>query len=211
MAEYQEDELASDSEDEKKIEKAEKAAKRKASKWRKRKADSVAGLSKAKFRRDQQFLGLQEAFGGRLPSIRGRIPGSVGPFRVGPCHNCWEMGHFRRDCLKPVQALPRPACPPGPAGKAKWYSFVMSSESVQRELVSNELISDSVAHYSVNVFDACQAVCASEVSLLDPTREILQERAWESQGLEGPSPRIKGRLRHHVSFWVDHLRMPNVM
>ena len=59
MAEYQ-DELASDSEDKKKIEKAEKAAKRKASKWRKRKADLVAGTNKAKLRRDQQFSGLQD-------------------------------------------------------------------------------------------------------------------------------------------------------
>lgn len=106
--EYQDDELASDSEDEKRIEKAERAAERKAAKSRKRKSEAASRATK--FKKTVQFTTPNEGVGG--PSRR-----TGGSSQIGPCHNCQEMA--QRDCRKPsVSAAVTP----------KWYPFKCSSD-----------------------------------------------------------------------------------
>ena len=102
MAEYTTDELAEDSDDEKRIEKAEKAAKLKATKRRRKQAGKLAGRLRTTSSRTAAATPLaappllQPTT--RRPSMAtGAMPRS-GP--VGPCFACGEMGHLRLHCPK---------------------------------------------------------------------------------------------------------------
>ena len=87
------DELAEDSEDEKRLEKAEKAAERKAFKRKRTKTmPSRPRLCTAN---------LERSVGGAQPVVQRRMAVMLGqqPTRLlGPCFACGEMGHFRHWC-----------------------------------------------------------------------------------------------------------------
>lgn len=185
VAEYQEDELASDSEDEKKMERAERSAERKLAKSRKRKADSV---NRARLKKRDYYSSPREVLSTPpSSSVRGRAAGPSGASRVGPCYNCQEWGHLKKDCPKPRVAEP-----------IRWYPFnssVTVTESRVKERVG-----------SVN------ATCDLEVnSMPELDEEELNLRDWELEGQGSVSPLVKGGLRQHVVFWVEHLRAPTMV
>ncbi len=128
--EYLADDLASGSDDEKRIEKAEKAAERKAGKRRKNKRPteptaSRAGGARAPARfipQPQPVQGSSASMGaaqvhyhapGRQAAV---LPGPRGV--IGPCFSCGGYGHLRASCPKPTLE------------HRKWYPFVTSVAAV---------------------------------------------------------------------------------
>ena len=111
VAEYTADELADDSDDEKRIEKAEKAAERKAGLRKRKRAQqqqpkfprfprrergnlyNLSFPSPALQWKPQQTLPVATGIGGRRAS-------PTTPRAVGPCFACGEMGHLRTYCPK---------------------------------------------------------------------------------------------------------------
>ena len=96
--EYTADDLADDSDDERRIEKVERAAERKAGKRRKQRQAPGTRASPARF----PDAGTQTAVPGMSreapPFSQTRWPAAVAR-PVGPCHFCGEMGHLRLYCL----------------------------------------------------------------------------------------------------------------
>jgi hypothetical protein len=90
VAEYEADELAVDSDDEKRICRAEKEAEKKWLKKRKRQDDRVDGAR------------------GGTGTTQPRATASVGAsLRAGPCFGCGEWGHLKRNCPRSVRgAMP---------------------------------------------------------------------------------------------------------
>ena len=133
MAEYTADELAADSDGEKRLEKAEKAAERKAGLKRRRKQQPAQrGAAQTRTQRytaaqayggytvpqlyPPSFPQLQQTASGAGQSVR-RAGGSAGTMQrvsVGPCFACGEMGHLRMYCPK-IQTQEK-----------KWYPSVES-------------------------------------------------------------------------------------
>ena len=103
VAEYDADELADDSDDERKIEKAEKAAERKAAMARKKQGHSVQ--QSASYGREIPSNRLLQ--GRRVLDVVPTESPAVSPGRkvcpatgAGTCFFCGEFGHFRRNCPK---------------------------------------------------------------------------------------------------------------
>ena len=103
IAEYDADELADDSDNERKIEKAEKAAERKAAMARKKQGHSVQ--QSASYGREIPSNRLLQ--GRRVLDVVPTESPAVSPGRkvcpatgAGTCFFCGEFGHFRRNCPK---------------------------------------------------------------------------------------------------------------
>eukprot|EP00731_Ephydatia_muelleri_P003678 Em0001g3678a len=95
VEEYVDDDLADDSDDERRMEKAERAAERKVA--AKRRKEREAGAKRARLSEPEPL-----APEGKRP-LRAREPaGLVAVPRSAPgaCHQCGEFGHWRRDCPK---------------------------------------------------------------------------------------------------------------
>ena len=142
VAEYTADELAADSDDEKRLEKAEKAAERKAGLKRRRKQQPAQrGAAQTRTQRytaaqayggytvpqlyPPSFPQLQQTASGAGQSAR-RAGGSAGTMQrvsVGPCFACGEMGHLRMYCPK-IQTQEK-----------KWYRQCMCVGSIENCVV----------------------------------------------------------------------------
>ena len=111
VAEYQEDELAEDSDDEKRIEKAEKRAERKLLKKRKGAGKGKAPVMPDKARggwAQQRSTAGQWQLGQQAPLTPWRSLGKqpTGLARpIGPCFACGELGHLRHQCRKAGPSL----------------------------------------------------------------------------------------------------------
>ena len=105
--EYEQDQLAADKEDAKRLEKAEKSVGSKAAKRKK-----VTSTSRSNRGRRQQSRSME-------PVRRFPVPGPVNsgqpappqaqPYRprlLGPCWNCLEIGHIKATCPKLTQPYP---------------------------------------------------------------------------------------------------------
>lgn len=134
VVEYEADELASDSDDEKKLEKAEKAADRKAQRGRKRKQDFQSWKAKrpssgapSSYTYGQLSTGGSSGSGAYFnPATAGQRGGASAsasatgvPKPIGPCFHCLQMGHLRRNC-------PRLS---GSSTVGKWYPFRQGSDA----------------------------------------------------------------------------------
>ena len=112
VAEYQADELASGSDDEKKLEKAERAAERKILKKKKARPASRGPMPKFHQPHGGPYAVVpwaRPAGGqpGQQSSARGQIPVPKPPATIGPCYSCGEMGHLKRSCPKLLPASVR--------------------------------------------------------------------------------------------------------
>ena len=97
VAEYEADELAVDSDDEKRIYRAEKEAEKKWLKKRKRQDDRVDGAR------------------GGTGTTQPRATANVGAsLRAGPCFGCGERGHLKRNCPRSVRSAMPPTMPSAP-------------------------------------------------------------------------------------------------
>lgn len=96
VKQYEVNDLAEGSDDERKIRKAEKAAKQEAKRATAREK-STRGMSP--YQRDQRVATWPEPRAPYHPYGGSRSGGNTGP--VGPCHNCGEFGHLKYNCKEP--------------------------------------------------------------------------------------------------------------
>lgn len=107
---YKSDELAVDSDDEKRLAKAESAAEKKVVRLKKKNEESRA----AAIRKKGPSSAQPPMPGGSLPLVnylRGpgapRQPPPIPVNRpIGPCHNCGDFGHLKRSCQKQIIEYP---------------------------------------------------------------------------------------------------------
>ena len=181
VQEYQSDELAANSEDEKRISKAEKAAEQRSQRKKKSAAakGGARGLSQARSdwwrNRAVPFMPLQGGvaqapgqwqFGGSRPFGAPTAGPMMKSGRVqGPCFACGEFGHLRSSC-------PRMAPP---------------SASTSKYPHCNELCMN----------DGLCGECSPEMG--EGSEPMLESRYWENSGQGTVS--VKGRLRSRVEYW----------
>ncbi|ETW96471.1 MAG: hypothetical protein ETSY2_46335 [Candidatus Entotheonella gemina] len=202
VAEYTTDELAEDSDDEKRIEKAERAAEQKAAKRRKKKSGSITTGRP----RRQPFPSAPVATTAP-PSVTplqfatntSRRPGAApAPVQrpLGPCFACGELGHLRVHCPKLAAA----------EGGRKWYPFDKGDSLYVHRVISPGRQPDK----------GCEVYCVSdEIVSGAPARQVLVDnqefmltsRLWEVGDEEMPTS-VKGRLRNHIDFWREELQAP---
>ena len=121
VAEYTTDELAEDSDDEKRLERAEKAAEQKAAKRRKKRTIGQLGKPRGSLRPTTPGVPVAAATTVPAPPFyrAGARSGTATPRPGGPCFGCGEMGHLRAHCPKAA----------GTAESRKWYPFVGNDSS----------------------------------------------------------------------------------
>ena len=213
VTEYTADELADDSDDEKRLEKAEKAAERKAVlRKRKRPQPTAAKHPPLPPRLQPQYgvgyhspqqLGPSTSVGIRSP------PPPLLQRAMGPCFACAEMGHLRSQCPK-MQSLER-----------KWYP----SHMLMHEFVPHVSALDVAKCCSGNCPTVlCDSVSEGEVSvceqsdvLLDPgnvvtMRDVVDidpENIWvRGETVSDTCVVVKGRLKESISFWKHEIKAP---
>ena len=104
VEEYEDDALASNSEDERKMEKAERAAERKVAKKRRLK-ESKTREEAAKKGGLRLSMEPMMAFAPVKPPM---APKPMAPKPSGGYFHCGELGHFRRECPKALASVPYP-------------------------------------------------------------------------------------------------------
>ena len=217
VAEYTADELADDSDDEKRLERAEKAADRKAGLKKRKRLPSSAKASAPSYVR--RYVTAPPASYGNLavpysathsqPSggPSGRRSGSVaGPSlqrAVGPCFACGEMGHLRM------------YCPRTQSQEKRWYPFhgcasvcecvlsccdfsvvggggdcVMDSRSGDDHVVGSNPVLNAVG---VNDLDSATVQWELESSVGDAVPDRVPVV-------------VKGRLKSCISFWKEEVK-----
>ena len=174
--EYEMDDLATDSGDEKRIAKAEKAAESKAATAKKktqrmskgplsRNVSTPVSYSRPTWQPPQRSnfrVNPGNSFG--YPHVRPDGP-------IGPCHACHEYGHLRKYC---------------PKYKSQQYPFDVKVRVIECESVMSD--------ESVSVND--QTNLQSEDGELAP-------RIWE---VEHACVSVKGRLKDNFNFWANELQ-----
>ena len=182
VAEYDADELADDSDDERKIEKAEKAAERKAAMAKKKGGRSVQqSASYGREAPSNRFLQ-----GRRVPDV---VPAQQSPAvfpgrqmrpvtGAGACFFCGEFGHFRRNCPKG-----------GAAAVAKQYPFECD---IYNDCDLYDLL--PVGHHVIEGQDP-------DAGLSTPV--------WELDFEDLNSIKVQGGLRQHLSYWIEVLNAPD--
>ena len=196
VEEYEEDELAENSGDEKRLAKAEKAAERKVSK-RKTAAKQRRQRWPPPPARSPQLNAAQLGAGSPPIPLLPKMPGL--PVRkVGPCFSCGAFGHLRANCN-----ASRGDNRPGRQNSYPSMHADVCSLSGGRALGEEEAAGKDTVQ---SVGDACGDM------LHDPTVEIglarCHQRDWECEQLGASHPdkvSVKGRLRSHQEFWEEEL------
>ena len=238
MAAYEEDELASDSDDEKRIYRAEREAERVAK--RKRPGGSNAARKKAAA---GDTAPMQP--GARGQNSQGSRPPVARPRLVGPCYRCAEWGHLVANCPKPKQLYPFAQPLVSKAGESLNSSHSVCADSSTSHVVcvnttdyecSLKTRGTCLAHEGVSNKKGvvAQSKAAKQESLtdfktvnaqrvandpelpeldIDPesSGELLGAQCWEVQEEEsGPQiVDVQGRLRQNLNFWQHTLQAPN--
>ena len=210
VAEYTADELADDSDDEKRLEKAEKAAERKAGlKKRKR----LPPTQKAPVASRAPRLVNAQPYGNWVPEQPhmqqggGRRLGAANVQRaVGPCFACGDMGHLRTYCPK-MQPQEK-----------KWYPLLLDNNCVCGvcecdvayclcSVVSSDSCCGSVGRSSdkgpysdVFSWDTCQH--------LDHYLDRLSSEGVLEGGVKDVISAVKGSIKRCISFWKDEIKAP---
>jgi len=132
VAEYTTDELAEDSDNEKRLEKAEKAAERKAAKRKRKRVEPTAKTGKGRYNAQQPGPSGSAPVSAAMIYPPKRPQLVPAPMRTaGPCFACGEMGHLRS------------YCPKTPAESRKWYPLctnIFSSKDTQVQYRQNHVM-----------------------------------------------------------------------
>ena len=240
VAEYTADELAEDSEDEKRLEKAEKAAERKALKRKRTKM--VPSRPRPSAANPGRSIGAGGGVGAGtaqpVVQMQRRTAATLGqqPTRpLGPCFACGEMGHLRHRCPHTAAAA---------AADRKWYpppcmhSTCSSELHVDGGADGNQFIPDKISieaevlkDHGIEIPDgpvigddgsACPVI-PDDGSGDGGDREegagdnlcVEFSQSWE---LENQDPQsqpvpitVKGRLRESIQFWEEQLQAPDAV
>ena len=198
VAEYTVDELANDSEDEKRLKKAEWLAERKASKCKKKRVVPSSAKQTARFTAPKAAMTAGPS-GYHVPR---RWPTMPPPqlFRVsGSCFVCGEMGHIMSHCPKTATST---AVDP-----RKWYPVSDVANHALGGVVGNmcaERESDNVAGDNVELIEMGQKQVLVSEGLVEP-EDVC---AWEVEVQDvNVTTRVKGRLKEKLSFWKDELKV----
>ena len=181
VEEYEGDDLADDSEDERRMEKAEGKAEKKLAKKRKIKE------LRAKEERGAKPLGafpLQRPFPGKgMEAAKGpSAPTRPTPrFPSGTCFECGESGHWRRECPKALAGSVYP---------------LANCKHVGSEGKDVDMMNVS-AHLS----------CLGDNGSPDVI-EGVSRRCWEVQECEVHESSVRGRLKGCLAFWKEELDAP---
>ena len=188
VTEYTADELADNSEDEKRIEKAEKAAEKKSVKRRK-----VAGRpTPAKQPRSVATPSSSVSSATQVPRRPGLIPAVAKSRPLGPCFTCGEMGHLHSFCpRREGQAL---------SGK-KWYP----SRSVM--CVSSSINACSGDGSSID------SECVVDELVDDIDEPHVDRRTWEAEAVSPDccDMSVQCRLKEKIQFWREVLKAPSTV
>ena len=223
VAAYENDELAEDSDDEKRLFKAEKEAERKQQKKR-RKLNPSLGPRR---RGPEVPAGRGGGQGNRSPPIRPRL--------VGPCFRCGEFGHLVAGCTKPRPAYPfvQPlvsevvdtvahAVTIGDDSMESVKGFIVTDQNNVKGVKTLKELCELFIHQSVNSIGACGTgdrellgICGTKGMLtsgdmfdaLAVDQLVDLGRYWE---VDRSEPKlqvtdVQGRLRQAQLFWRDTL------
>ena len=196
VSEYTADELADDSDDEKRLEKAEKAAERKAGR-RKKNSDS----RQRPYKRSAISRSVSDTLQGQSvvptpsasPSVQFRR--QLMPSRMmtqlqrepGPCFACGQMGHYRSHCPKLNQTISKSWYPQKCCENVMYYDDEVSMDCDSGECDIWEL----------------EPEWGEDIDYLSETKVPSREA---TRGLC-----VKGRLKENASFWKSELAAPDTV
>ena len=213
IAAYEDDELASDSDDEKRIYRAEREAERVA----KRKRPGGANATRKKVAAGDT-VPVQPSPRGQFS--QGSRPPVARPRLVGPCYRCAEWGHLVANCPKPKQLYPFTQPLVRKAGESMCDSHsVCVDTSTSHGVCVNATdyeypLEAKGASPSPGGVDNTIAGNPEHLELdtdLEGSGELLGVQCWEAQE-EKPGSQIldvQGRLRQNLNFWQHTLQAPN--
>lgn len=219
VAEYTADELAEDSEDEKRIFKAEKAAERKSVKRRR-----AAAPPRPKIRAQSSVVPVTGSTVGPLQHRRS-MPISYAqavrpPKPLGPCFVCGEMGHLKNFCTKMTDA----------SNSKKWYPSQYGFMCVDGvDVWGSSVDTDSVGNSAGGGSKECEPAIGQEELVGSDTSDCCEcvdleccmenavdlcGRTWEAEAVS-PQPSaqafcdsVQGRLKKRTLFWREVLKAP---
>ena len=182
VEEYEDDALASNSEDERKMEKAERAAERKVAKKRRLK-ESKTREEAAKKGGLRPSMEPVMAFAPVKPPM---APKPMAPKPSGGCFHCGELGHFRRECPKALASVTYPL-----------------------PNVSEHMAGESICGRGKNVTHN-GGECMKELTpdIVACEGEGGHGRCWEVQEGDAGTFSVRGRLCNCVQYWEQVLHAP---
>ena len=233
VAAYENDELAEDSDDEKRLFKAEKEAERRQQK-KKRRINPMTGSRK----RPDAGAGLE------VPAVRGGGAGSrpppVRPRLIGPCFRCGEFGHLVASCPKPRLMYPsdQPLVSEAVDTNEPIVELCVNYkiESIDSEVVGQSTSVNSDARNALerlaeSAMDGCgvipslvtdeinpgngEGATTSNGGLNVPETHQLPDlaRSWEVErpGVKHQVTDVQVRLKEAHSFWIETLQAPSLI
>ena len=223
--EYEDDELASDEDDAKRIEKAEKAVAAKAVKWKKATNPRANRQAQGRQQRTWEQPPAQEQrerFPSRVDWSRPSSSTGRPPRVAGQCWHCGEMGHLRAACPKLVKPYPfyDIECVNEPQrecdlSKVKLYEGE-SADSGSLNVSKAEVpgVSTSMPTDVCGV-DATQdeLACESEMCTDGESSELMTDlmRTWDYEEPGHQITDVQGRLLANVNFWEQELKAPSIV
>ena len=223
---YQDDPLASDSEDEKSLNRAEKEVRKDAERVANKRHQGGGNASASKRRRTQyqwSDAGPGSSLGGGKDVYTPAPPAAMPqrqkvPQELGPCWRCRRLGHIAVNCT--TQFRPYPFFQPGvssaeasqPAVESAVAVSVKCVDSVSAEQVTPqggvdkvEICKSKVLHVSVDTPHTASDL--GENSGLDSTEAFT--KYWEVENTERSQVTdVQGRLRKKFLFWKEVLHAP---
>ena len=181
VEEYEGDDLADDSDDERRMEKAEARAEKKMAKKRKIKE---ARAKEEVGARPPGVFPVQRSFPGKGMEVAKNAGAPTKPtqrFPSGTCFECGEAGHWRRECPKAVAGSAYPL------SNSEYVGSEGKGVGIMNVSTQFSCLGDNVSH---------------------DVLEGVSSRCWEVQECEVHEKSVRGRLKGCLAFWKEELKAP---